>query len=328
VRNGRYSIAWWQCGKFSWETTGQGMSFNHREPAGNWDSLPRDMNNRRAIHLALTDDGTYYHVAACAYNGEDWDIGYFRSADGDTWATTWVVNDPDGTPVYDYDPELVVDDSGMVHVFWARKENQGGAWQVMYGRRNPGTGTWDTTRLTQSPAGAWQPHAAIKGDTIALVWLDYQDGASEVYAAFSSDRGQSWSQPQRITFNATLTQHPRVTRLDDGFYAVWQSFVGNNWEIYGQPLDANVGIGAGHGVADNDRLPTIVRGVLFMPVSPFTIHYSLFDRTGRRVMTLVPGPNDVSGLSPGVYFVRGQSAFSSQHSKPSAVGCRKVVIQR
>jgi hypothetical protein len=48
--------------------------------------------------------------------------------------------------------------------------------------------------------------------------------------------------------------------------------------------------------------------------------------TGRRVLALSPGPNDVSRLAPGVYFVREQSAFSSQHSGPSSV--RKVILTR
>ena len=70
------------------------------------------------------------------------------------------------------------------------------------------------------------------------------------------------------------------------------------------------------------NVTTIVRGVLRLPVSPFTIHTSLFDMTGRQVMALRPGANDVSWLSPGVYLVRSEpSAVSRQ---PSAV--TKVVL--
>jgi hypothetical protein len=60
---------------------------------------------------------------------------------------------------------------------------------------------------------------------------------------------------------------------------------------------------------------TVVRGVLHLPVSLFTIHTSLFDMTGRQVMTLRPGVNDVSRLAPGVYFIR---------SEPSVV--RRIII--
>jgi hypothetical protein len=72
--------------------------------------------------------------------------------------------------------------------------------------------------------------------------------------------------------------------------------------------------------------PTVVRGVLRLPVSASTTHTSLFDMTGRQVMALHAGPNDMSQLSPGVYFVMEQSASSSRHSGPPSV--HKVVIQR
>jgi YVTN family beta-propeller protein len=50
------------------------------------------------------------------------------------------------------------------------------------------------------------------------------------------------------------------------------------------------------------RAATIVHGVLSVPSSS-----ALLDVTGRKVLDLEPGPNDVSGLAPGVYSVRGAS---------------------
>jgi hypothetical protein len=72
---------------------------------------------------------------------------------------------------------------------------------------------------------------------------------------------------------------------------------------------------AQHGV---QPIATVVRDVLFLPASLFTLHSSLFDMTGRRVMSLRPGPNDVSHLSPGVYFVR--------EARPRTI--RKVVVTK
>jgi hypothetical protein len=68
---------------------------------------------------------------------------------------------------------------------------------------------------------------------------------------------------------------------------------------------------------------TLVHGVLRLPISPFTLHTSLFDMTGRQVMALQPGANDVSGLAPGLYFVRERSAVSGERS---AIYCHKVVL--
>jgi YVTN family beta-propeller protein len=71
------------------------------------------------------------------------------------------------------------------------------------------------------------------------------------------------------------------------------------------------------------RGPTIVRGILFQPVSPFTTHSSLFDHGGRKVMELRPGGNDVRHLSPGVYLVR-----EAETDDRGAGASRKVVVLR
>jgi len=81
--------------------------------------------------------------------------------------------------------------------------------------------------------------------------------------------------------------------------------------------------------------PTIVRGVLFLQngdctgarstrasvgLSPFCV---LLDDAGRKVLDLSSGANDVSRLSPGVYFVRGRLAVDGEPS-----GVTKVLVTR
>jgi YVTN family beta-propeller protein len=69
---------------------------------------------------------------------------------------------------------------------------------------------------------------------------------------------------------------------------------------------------------------TLIRDVLHLPVSSFGIrHSTLVDAAGRRLLDLRPGPNDVSRLAPGVYFIR--SASSVVRGASSAT---KVVVQR
>ncbi|MFO7650442.1 MAG: hypothetical protein R6X13_03750, partial [bacterium] len=63
---------------------------------------------------------------------------------------------------------------------------------------------------------------------------------------------------------------------------------------------------------------SVVRNVLNLPVSSFVIrNSSLVDAAGRRVLDLRPGPNDVSRLAPGVYFICPSS--SADGRKPPAV---------
>jgi hypothetical protein len=67
--------------------------------------------------------------------------------------------------------------------------------------------------------------------------------------------------------------------------------------------------------------PTIVRGVLMLGAvgsrQNTAYRAELLDISGRKVMELVAGDNDLSRLAPGVYFVRGGSSR-----------VRKVVVTR
>jgi hypothetical protein len=71
---------------------------------------------------------------------------------------------------------------------------------------------------------------------------------------------------------------------------------------------------------------TIVRGILrFLPTAGSSQQTAeLLDITGRRVMDLVPGPNDIRNVSPGVYFVRKPE---TEDGRPRTA-VRKIVIQR
>ena len=74
------------------------------------------------------------------------------------------------------------------------------------------------------------------------------------------------------------------------------------------------------------KLPTIVRGVLFLGDCPRTgtvPKTALLDIAGRKVVDLTPGANDVSRLAPGVYFVRERLAAGGERN-----AVHKVVLTR
>ncbi len=62
-------------------------------------------------------------------------------------------------------------------------------------------------------------------------------------------------------------------------------------------------------------MATVVRGVLYLP-GLVTHHSSLITSDGRRVMTLHHGPNDVSRLAPGVYFVHASAQVTKVVLQP------------
>jgi DNA-binding beta-propeller fold protein YncE len=69
--------------------------------------------------------------------------------------------------------------------------------------------------------------------------------------------------------------------------------------------------------------PSIVRGTIFLPGVPAGRRHGstvLLDAAGRKVAALVPGPNSVSSLAPGVYFVRTEEPGHSE--------IRKLILTR
>jgi len=81
--------------------------------------------------------------------------------------------------------------------------------------------------------------------------------------------------------------------------------------------------------------PTVIRGVLVLPRdglgtrsglsdNPVMSRAALLDVAGRKVLDLRPGANDVSRLSPGVYFVREVGVSREQ----GVAGIRKCVLVR
>jgi hypothetical protein len=85
------------------------------------------------------------------------------------------------------------------------------------------------------------------------------------------------------------------------------------------------GVEEGHGHQATSITPeaTVVKGMLHVMPNSLTAHSYLLSVSGRKVLELHPGANDVSRLAPGVYFVSEQTAGSRQQA-----GIRKVVIQR
>jgi hypothetical protein len=93
-------------------------------------------------------------------------------------------------------------------------------------------------------------------------------------------------------------------------------------------IDSTAGVTEELGPTAANRSPlaaTIIRGVLFIAGARDEgqgTRDDLLDISGRKVMDLHSGANDVRALAPGVYFVR------AVRREPSAVSCSKVVIAR
>jgi hypothetical protein len=146
---------------------------------------------------------------------------------------------------------------------------------------------------------------------------------ADIFVASSPD-GATWSSPVRLTnSDATSKRFPFLARncagdsLAVGFEQ--DSIAGFNTGEVGA-ISRNpicVWRGTASGGIEQDRTlavsrftpnATIIRSVLFLPVSPFTLQSSLFSLAGQKIMSLRLGPNDVAALAPGAYFVRQEGS--------------------
>jgi YVTN family beta-propeller protein len=112
-----------------------------------------------------------------------------------------------------------------------------------------------------------------------------------------------------------VPQHRRMYAVDQKGQAI---FVFRDTSLVG--LNGELASGSTRSMA------TVVRGVLFLPeaASHKPQAASLLDVSGRKVLDLKPGANDVRRLAPGVYFVREEPEATGR--KPQAV--RKIVVTR
>ncbi|MEO0081731.1 MAG: hypothetical protein ABIL25_05475 [candidate division WOR-3 bacterium] len=98
------------------------------------------------------------------------------------------------------------------------------------------------------------------------------------------------------------------------------SALGDVWYSHGLGLEEKASLGV-----ETMGMMTIVRDVLFRPEVPGAgprAPGALLDASGRNVLHLKPGTNDVSRLAPGIYFIRAAGYGASAGS------CQKAIVVR
>jgi hypothetical protein len=164
-----------------------------------------------------------------------------------------------------------------------------------------------------------------------------QDETFLMYFRIPDEGYDHWSMARTLAPNreTVLTFTPWTPKWP-GDHIYSGQLVAGDMDQSNDVLDGNVYVRTGAGIneAMNDErgtmsaVATVIRGVLFLPLTSGVNREAssvLLDISGRSVLDLKPGANDVSRLGPGVYFVREQVAVGGERS---AVGVRKVVISR
>ena len=169
-----------------------------------------------------------------------------------------------------------------------------------------------------TPCGTPAEYTTDYWNPAAVAWVSDRNGSSDIYSRtmFSNQDAPVYTDSVRKT-NPTMatlgvTQHWCIWQTGD--QKIWGSFVyatGVEESRRPQAMSYN-------------REQTVARGVLWLtPATSFKPQAtSLLDISGRKVMGLHPGANDVSRLSPGVYFARAVPA------QVQAQVARKFILTR
>ncbi|MFO7676514.1 MAG: hypothetical protein R6X12_09390 [bacterium] len=183
---------------------------------------------------------------------------------------------------------------------------------------NRGQG-WEPPALVSDDARGYYWLAA---DSTGFAWLAWTDSLGQAVLA-SYHAGNFWARPETVALGQGLS-HVRIAATPGGrAHCCWLAPSGGLSSVHWATRQTMPGVedAAGDGRGRTGYGPTIVRGALRLDANlghdPGSENRSgscpafLLDATGRRVMELQPGENDVRHLSPGVYFVRGQDTGES-----------------
>ena len=182
---------------------------------------------------------------------------------------------------------------------------------------------WDTTARLGMPFIGRSNTRARAGDGSCGTWHDGSffalkgNGTNQFWQYYAAR--DSWVERETIPpFGSTgrmkkVRNGGDLVTLGGLLYAQKGNYCNEFWRYTPTPT----GVEEGCTLLDASlakQVATVVRGVLYLRPSPFPLSERegqgargrsvLLDVTGRRVMSLLPGPNDVRHLAPGVYFVR------------------------
>ena len=190
----------------------------------------------------------------------------------------------------------------------------------------------DSSEIAVSTARRWQqlPAVAYDGTAFLVIWQDFQsDTFFDLYGAWVSQAGVVYDSGPVVRQEGDQW-HPALAGAEAGdmllVYQGWTGTVGskayNAERVWGKmnPSPAVAEITKPE-VRMTNGGATVVRGVLAgSRLTAEGATQELLDVVGRKVLTLNPGPNDVSRLSPGVYFCRFSTADGSRMQKVAVLG--------
>ena len=264
------------------------------------DSVPFE-TNFYAPKLVTRPDSGLWAVYEMSIGGSS-RISRMKIVQRDTVRGRWIAN---GT-----DPVATADSAGRLWILYSELAQHWVTSQMIVD--SVGVDTQLITDVAEGPACVTCAGGHVDG-LVWMVWPHYTSHRVMANFAFETE----WFLSGQVSDSAGVPKG--IAAVNERVYVVFRTPDGRLYSVYGK---STPGIQHQPGpVTTASRHPSIVRGVLFLPQASGVKREAssvLLDISGRQVLDLRAGANDVRALPAGVYFVRQE------------VGNRiaKVVIQR
>ena len=233
------------------------------------------------------------------------------------WQDVELVSDLPGG-LAQYSPCVAIDRSSVVHVVWYGMSGSSFYQQVFHRERD--TFGWSGTDSIGGTRAYQQQFPSIACDAVGrchAVWSSQAGGTNYQLAYAQRDTNGVWSSPMILTgLDSGSVSHPSITcDAGSGIHVLWYDNSSGNQDVYYlHGVTSSLGVEEERKTPDALRLTpnaTVVRNSLVILQSAtynLQSEIVLLDASGRRVASLVPGPNDVRGLPTGFYFIVSQFA--------------------
>lgn len=164
---------------------------------------------------------TWYGGPGKGEDGTNYVILVTSGDDGKTWSDEALVVDPDGDgPVRAFDPELWVDPTGRLWLFWAQARGHdasvGGVWAITADSPDAAEPTWSAPRRLTDGVMMCKPIVLSSGEWVlpASTWRKTDNSAKMIV---STDEGQTWTERGSVNVPKAVRnydEHMIVERKD------------------------------------------------------------------------------------------------------------------
>jgi hypothetical protein len=264
--------------------------------------------------LTVDTDSVDDKEACLVVNGNHRYVVWTRY-DRNTSATqTWFMHSTSGGATWEPRSRITADTTSQnqpmvaaawsnVHVCWW--DGRPGGYGIWYRGSTDNGATWSAEQyLADTTYGSDYPVIAAAGGNVHVAYRAWPAGQFVIDYRGSTDNGQTWSAETALTTVAGMGTSCLAAAGSRAHLLVYDNRDGNSEMYYKRNLTAG-------GVEEREKSEergmksgaNIVRRVLFLPQSltpdPQPL---LLDVSGRKVLGLHPGANDISRLASGVYF--------------------------